>query len=122
MAEKENPAKPFGAPDGNNDAGYSGSRLSCTTIERINVGDREVERTTFQCGDFLECSFVNHQPDAIENNSNRFSFKVTTPGGQPCEVDGREVDAVKFTIVGNFELAAFLSGVAELARWRRNTK
>lgn len=116
MTNKQNPAVLAGTENT-----CPSSRI---TIERFWVeshpcGRRGIERITIQCGDFLEFSFVDHQPDAIENNSDRFSFKVTTPGGQPCEVDGREVNAVKFTIVGNVELATFLSAVAELARRRR---
>jgi hypothetical protein len=121
MAEKENPAALAGADRGIvKTAGPEiSSWISCTTIERFRVGDRETERTTIEGGAFLEVSFVDNQPDAIENNSDRYTFKLTTPGGQPCEIDDREVNEVKFTIVGNWELADFLSGMAALLHLRR---
>lgn len=119
MTNKRKPAELAGAQDT-----CPSSRI---TIERFWVdsppcGGHEIERTIIEGCHFLELSFIGHQPYAIEDNSDRYTFKLTTPGGQQCEVDGQEVDAVEFTIVGNFELAAFLSGMTELARWRRKPK
>jgi hypothetical protein len=92
------------------------------TIERGKVsgpyGDCEGERITIEDGLCLQVSFVDHQPDSIENNSDRYTIKLTTPGGQPFLVNGRETDTVEFTIVGNCELGDFLSAISDIGRLR----
>ena len=66
--------------------------------------------------DFLEVRVTDMQPGSREDNADRFEVEIATPGGQPLEVLGREIEKVQFAIVGNFELDALFEAVADIAR------
>ncbi len=65
--------------------------------------------------DFLSVKFTDHA-DNDGGNSDRFTFELTTPGGQPITVGGRETDRLEFVITGPVELGEFLAAMDHLAR------
>jgi len=61
---------------------------------------------------------VEFNPPEIEygNNSDEYKFKITTPGGQSCIVDGKEVDKIEFIIVGPIEFSCFVKAIEQIGK------
>lgn len=61
-------------------------------------------------GAFLDVAFDDSQGNT-NSNGDQYTFTITTPGGQQSIVNETEVDSVRFTLVGNCELADFLDAM-----------
>jgi len=68
----------------------------------------------------IEQEFIDVEFDPPEtehaNNSDEYKFKITTPAGQSCMVDGKEVDKIEFTIVGPIEFSCFVKAIEQIGK------
>ena len=68
-------------------------------------------KSTFDANGFLQVAFDNHANENTNNNSDKYTFTITTNGGQSMIIDNKEVDKLEFTIVGNLEIQAFFEAM-----------
>ena len=66
-------------------------------------------KSTFDANGILQVAFDNHANENTNNNSDKYTFTITTNGGQSMIVDNKEVDKLEFKIVGNLEIQALIS-------------
>jgi hypothetical protein len=74
---------------------------------------------------FLEVSIRDLQPGcpgSLGNNDDLFEVEISTLGSQPLLVRGREVEKLKFTITGPFELDDFFESIADVRRQMRRPR
>jgi len=60
--------------------------------------------------EFIDIEF---EPPETEhaNNSDEYRFKITTPSGQECILNGEHVDSFEFIIVGPIEFNCFIHAI-----------
>lgn len=64
---------------------------------------------------FLDIEFDDSQGNT-SNNSDTYVFTLTTPGGQSCMINGKEVETFSFSIVGNIEMGEFFDAIMAIRR------
>lgn len=74
--------------------------------------------TITMTGNFLTVSFDSSLGDTGDNGDT-YTFIISTPDGQPFEINGKDVDHIKLSIVGNFELEEFLSAMNTIRKTRK---
>lgn len=74
----------------------------------------ETRIKVMQCG-FLTVEYIDHAGNC-GNNGDTYTFELTTPGGQPIEVDGEPREKLTFSIVGNLELSEFFTAINTIAK------
>lgn len=66
------------------------------------------------------CDFLGIEFDDSEGNTgdngDTYTFTISTPGGQPCLLNGEEVENFSFSIVGNVELQEFFASIDAIRR------
>ena len=67
-------------------------------------------RITLEQADFLQVTYDDDE-GCRGNNSDTYTFTISTPGGQSCRLNGEEVEMFSFSIVGNLEVAEFFRAI-----------
>lgn len=74
-------------------------------------------KITVEHPSLISIEFDNRDGDTGDNGD-KYEFTVSAGGGQPCLLNGEEVDRFSFTIVGNWELAGFFEAIDAVKRLR----